>query len=428
MERTNKYIAYWGLAMIWPFLGFVVAIRAGLSSLTLPVILFFSFLYGYSIYLYGGDILHYRDSFDDVAAYSWNDYVYLVTHTLDTDKGSQYHTHVAIQKPDIFALTFQFLVSRFTDNPRWFWGFLSVFYTYLIVLFVKEVAHHLPNKRKYWYEQVFIVALLMVIPFYVGVTGVRFWPALFIFLIFVLKHLSTNSIKYLFLSALSVLIHYSFFFPVSLYLIIALTGFRRWSVGPVVISAFVVVALSSTTDLFMFLQNWATVFEDTSVEQNVGGYVDQDIYKMRIEKASARNWYVQLSSDLLLYLLLTTCTIDFFGISKLRDTPLTSRLFLCGLLFFSLTLLSFNLGSIGRFKNIFFLLMLVRYAILLNAYPKKMYLKTLAYMLVPVLALHILVSFRSGFYTVDPLLLIGNPITLLLSQSSESLSELLVGH
>lgn len=428
MQRNEGHLGYWGLSLIWPFLGFVLAIRSGLSKFTIPVILFFSFLYGYSVYIQGGDIVHYRDSFDDVSQYSWSDYLFLVTHSLDANKNANFSPNVAIQKPDIFALTAQFVVSRFTDNPRWFWGLLSVFYTYLIILFTKKVFKHLPFKRRYWHELVFIVALLTVIPFYVGVTGVRFWPALFVFMIFIVKYLETGSLKYILFSSLSVLIHYSFFFPVGLCVILALTNFNRGLVSSIVVVSMLIFLLSTTTGMFQFLQNWVTVFDDTSIEENIGGYVDEKIYQMRKDEASGRNWYVQLSADMVLYFFLVTAALDFFRISKLKETEMTKRIFALALIFFTLTLLSFNLGSIARFKNIFFLLMLFRYAILLNHDPVNGYLKGISYVLVPILTLFVLVSFRSGFYTVDPLLVIGNPITIFFAESSTSLSEFLVGH
>ncbi len=42
--------------------------------------------------------------------------------------------------------------------------------------------------------------------------------------------------------------------------------------------------------------------------------------------------------------------------------------------------------------------------------------------------LYIIVVFRAGFYTVDPLLLVNNSIFTFFMHSDISLSELLIGH
>ena len=199
-------------------------------------------------------------------------------------------------------------------------------------------------------------------------------------------------------------------------------------IGAILLLSVIVFLGTSVSGMFQFLQNWVTIFDDTSIQSNISGYVDEDIYNMRQSEASGRNWYVKLSSDLVLYFFLIVTALDFMGLSKIRDTGLTKRMFPIILLFFALAILAFNLGSIARFKNVFYLLVLARYIIIFNHYPRSYYLRTASFVLIPIFTLYIIVSLRTGFYSVDPMLLVGNAISVLFSQPTESLSEFLVGH
>jgi hypothetical protein len=86
------------------------------------------------------------------------------------------------------------------------------------------------------------------------------------------------------------------------------------------------------------------------------------------------------------------------------------------------------MGSLSRFKYVYFLLLLSRFVILAGLQPENKKMKAITKIFVPFLALYILVTFRAGFYFVDPLLLINNSLTMFFLNSDISLSEFIVGH
>lgn len=406
----------------------MLALRKGLNIRYQPIILAFSFLFGYSVFQYGGDIIGYKETFEEVVSYSWYDYGYLVTHSLDPERTIHYSPNSVTQKPDIFALTSMFLVSRVTDNPRWFWGLISLIYTWFILLVFREVKQQFNFAGHRKLHLMFIVALAAVIPFYVGVTGVRFWPALFLFVLFVLKYTRTGKSKFVFLSALSILIHYAYFVPVGIFVLYHLFPVKRMGARVLVFGSIAFFFLSTTTGIFNFLQEASTIFEETTIKSSVESYTNQEIYEQRIQKGEQANWYVALWRGGIHYFLLFATLIEFLGLVRWRDTAFTRKLYPLLIIFFCLTLVTFNLGSLGRFKNIFYLLALSRYVVLFAYNFDKRYFKTLSYVLAPLLAINIVISMRAGFYFVDPLLIISNPVILFLTSSSESLSEFIVGH
>jgi hypothetical protein len=160
----------------------------------------------------------------------------------------------------------------------------------------------------------------------------------------------------------------------------------------------------------------------------VSGYSNEDQLEVRKEKAAGANWYVKLRGEAMLYFLLMITFIEVFGIIQFKSSPFLDKIQPLLILFLCITLLTMNLGSIGRFKNIFYLLSLSRYVILIGLQPLNYVLKVYSYLLIPILVLWVLVIFRAGFYFMDPFLLLNNGITAFFVRSNESLSEFLIGH
>jgi hypothetical protein len=426
ISRLSRGSLYF-LFFIWPFASFLLAAGRIVSKQYQGVILLFSFLFGYSVYLYSGDILDYERSFYQVHDYSWDDFLYLISHVLSADKLNHYTTNTVNQQPDIYALTLQFLVSRFTDNPRWFWAIVSLLYTYIFLKFINEVALQIKWTNK-WPQKIFFLYLALVIPFYVGVTGVRFWTALFFFMVFAMRYVRTNELKYIFIAALSTVIHYSFLVPLVLLFAYRYIKISRVLTIFLVLLSLTYFSLSSNTQMLGAIQSNLTFFGETTIGSRAEGYSDVEIFGQRIEKSSGANWYKQLQPQALHYFLTIVFLLEFFGLFKWRSNAFLDRLYPFIIIFFCLALLSFSLGSIGRFKNIFYLATLFRYTALCGLNPDSRSLRNLSYIIVPILFLHVMVSFRGGFYYVDPLLLIGNPVVLFLVQSGQSLSEFLIGH
>jgi hypothetical protein len=419
----------WLFFLIWPFGGFCFALKNVLNRNYHKIILAFSFLFGYSVYLYSGDIINYETSFHEVRTnYAWSDYFYLMTHVFSPDKLDHYIPNVVTRQPDVYAFSLQFFISRLTDNPRWFWAIVSVIYTAFFLTFITEIAKEVKWIDKNIAQKVFFIALLVVIPYYVGVTGVRFWTALFVFMIGAIRLVRNRQIKHLLYASLSILIHYSFFLPVAILIIYRLVRLRRDVRYVLVFGCMMFFVVSSTTSLLGFIENSLTFFSETTIEERISGYSDEEQLVGKQEKAAKANWYVKTRAEALLYFLLIITSLEAFGIIKFRNNEFLASMEPLIILFLCITLLTINLGSIGRFKNIFYLLSLSRYIILIGMMPLNHTLKLYSYILMPILLLWIIVTFRAGFYFTEPLLLVNNVFTTFVMHSEVSLSEFLVGH
>lgn len=427
MKGSLKF--HYLLLLISPFLAFLLALRNGFDKRYQRIILAFSFLYGYGVYPYSGDILDYQETFANVLQYNWSDFWYILTNKLDSSALETYAPNDVSRKPDIFALVLMFLSSRISDSPRLFWGLVSIVYTWFMLLFFNEAKRHFKLTRGSWIHFTLMFFLLIVIPKYVGVTGVRFWPALFLFMYYLLRYIRSDySIKFIFYAALSTLIHYSFFVPVLLLLVFHFVPLKNIFSRFLVLVSVLFFVLSSTTGLFDVLQKAVEATDETTIGQSAESYANQDIYEQRVGKAKKSNWYVQVRASAHYYLFMIVFLLEIIGFVKLKETHYSKMMFPIVVVFLCLTLLTFNLGSVGRFKNIFILLILVRYIVIFPLNRRSLFFKSLGVVLVPIVALFFVVLMRSEFYYIESYLPVHNAISIFFIRADESLSEFIVGH
>ena len=427
IQSQNNVYSWIGFLFV-PFLMFLYAIKNFFNKNSQLLILAFSFLYGYSVFLESGDITRYEITFYEVASYTWDDYYYLVTNFLSVEREIYYDLNAAISKPDLYSLSLNYIISRFTENPRWFWAFVSVIYTALTINFINTIAAETNWIKNLFSQRVFFIGLVLIVPFYFGVSGVRFWPALFLYSTYALKYLYYKDLKYLLIASLSILFHYTFLLPVLLLIITAILPKSRLFYKIIIILSLLIFSLSTVSTSLGAIKNATALFEETAIEESSNPYTNEDSLNERKEQGLQSNWYVRYKNISIFYFFLVLGLLDVLGIFRFEENDFLRATFPLLVAFLALTLLTYGLGSIARFRFIFYILILSRYVILAGFQPFDKKLKFMSLSFLPILTLYILVVFRAGFYTVDPLLLVNNSIFTFFMHSEISLSELLIGH
>lgn len=418
------------LSFFFPSIGFLAVANKLWNKNYHSVILFFAFWFGYFIFIKeegNGDILRYKAAFDITANYSWNDFFNLIGNTFSPEKLTSYPETVVNSKPDMYALSLQFLVSRFTTNFRWFFGLVSLLYTFFFLQFIRQVLLLTGIKsNKVW--RFFFTFLVVIVPFYVGVTGIRFWAALFVFLTFTIKYIRTNKPINILFTFLSILIHYTFLFPVAILLIYRFLNISKFILKILVIGSMAFFTISTTTGLLGYADTVLELFEDSSVKDAADSYTNEEDLEERSKAIQATNWYVWGKESAIIFVFAVFFLVDFTGVAKWRTDKRMDSWYSLYVLFFCIFMMSYGLGSIARFKYVFYLLSLVRLLLLVTVNRNNRSLNFVYYSMFPVMVLHFVVSCRVGFYYVDPLLLVGNPVLYFFTSSSVSMSEFLIGH
>lgn len=426
-ESKNIKSALIVISLFLPIIPFLFAARNIWNKRYHFAVLIFSFWFGYSVFLYSGDILEYEKSFPIVANYTWRDFFSILSDTYSDDKFNVYEENVVISKPDMYALCMQFFVSRVTNESRAFFALVSLIYTYFFLKFIQEVILATGTSKSKMFK-IFGVFLLFIVPFYVGVTGIRFWTALFLYMLFTMRYLRTGSLKSLMLTGLSILIHYTFMFPVLVLLTYQFLKLSKTFSRVLVVASIFYFLLASTTGVLGFIEQSLSIFNETSISETASSYTNSEVLNQRLNSTGEANWYVLLRSTLITYSFIVIFILEYFKIIQFRKFSFIERITPLQVIFFCIAMFTINLGSLARFNYIFQMLTIIKMMYIVVREPNNRRLKILSNTLIPVIALHILVSLRAGFYYVDPLLVIGNPIVFLTTQSSISLSEFLVGH
>ncbi len=157
-SRQNNIYSWIGFIFV-PFVMFLYALKNFFNRNNQMLILAFSFLYGYSVFLTTGDITRYESTFYEVASYTWDDYYYLLTNFLSVEKDLYYTMNSAINKPDLYSLSLNFIITRFTENPRWFWAFVSIIYTYFIINFLNTLSKETIWIKYLYMQRVFFISI-----------------------------------------------------------------------------------------------------------------------------------------------------------------------------------------------------------------------------------------------------------------------------
>jgi hypothetical protein len=168
--------------------------------------------------------------------------------------------------------------------------------------------------------------------------------------------------------------------------------------------------------------------DDSTVGQSMESYANQDLYAQKEKKSSSTNWYVRVRAYAHVYILLLAFLMEFFGVVKLSETEFSKKMMPILIIFFCVALITFNLGSIGRFKYIFLLLISVRYVIIYPINQTATFFKFFMIAMTPIILIFIIVTLRAEFYFIEPQLLVNNSIGIFFVRAKESLSEFIVGH
>lgn len=388
----------------------------------------FCFFYGFSATTGGGDMERYEREFHrwtEVSDFNLFNYYFQVY------SGGDYERYdlMATGKPDVFAVTMLYLTSRVSNSPKLFFGLVGLVYFWLLFLFYDEVIQLVGfrNEKRY---KIYLFFLLMIVPFGTGIMGVRFWHGLFFYLLFLMKLLRTKNPQYLIILPLASLFHYTFIFPALFSAVIYFLPLNKLLLRILVILSLGFGLASSNASLVGQAETAVSLVGSEDIEESTSGYLDASKYKQTDDAAtgSSKRWYAKYRFPILIWFLVIVYFLHFF---KYVRAPLGSSLIYEKFLsaFFILSMLTMNLGSLGRFIYVFVFLMIIlllssQWQIQHNRVVNKVIENSFYF----VIFLNIIVIFRGQFYTVNPFLLVSPSVLLPFLDSDVSLSELLVGH
>lgn len=315
---------------------------------------------------------------------------------------------------DVFRPTLQFLVSRFTDNGHVFFFVLAIIYGFFYSRNIWYILGKIADQRikGLW---VLIALFFLVCPIW-NINGVRMWTALHVFCYGAIPYLLDGKKKRLIWSAISILIHHSFIFPIAL-----LAGF-------ILVQKKVVMNNNILTGLFLFYLFTLTVkaidlgalnvalqaYLPGFYEDRIDGYVNETTLATRLERTSQNSWHVAFFNNLQYWIHQLLIVSSFITIRKFKNR-LTDilPLFAFALLIYGFSNILACVPSGGRYITIAKMFMVSVYLLVYGEMYAISYCRKYLPYILSVLAFSLIFDIRKGleFYGLG---LFGNFITAIL--------------
>lgn len=389
--------------ILFPFLGFVNALRNYRSSWAKPTMIAFVAFFGMSMV---------KSDASDSTRYVQNlELMYNSDKDFDTIQASFYNQDDG--QVDIYVAISTFIFSLFTDNGNLLFMFFGLVFGYFYANNIWLVLNQSKGKL-HWEQYLVIAAFSLVIGFW-NINGVRMWTAAHIFFYGGFLYLFHDKKKGLAIASTSFLFHFSFVLPVVLLLAYSLVKINYRFLYIFYIASFFVSELNID-------------FIKTSLESNmpdfllpkVKTYFNEDYLEGYEEVIVSANWYILYYKKILTYFTVLFISVVFF---KTNPTAQIKKLLGFSFLFLSVANILSLLPSGGRFLNVAFLFSSAAIFIILSN-TKDVIVKRSLRVFSPLLILFCIISIRLSldYFNITTLT---NPVIVMLTDINEPLINLI---
>ncbi len=278
--------------IFWPFIAFLLACSDYKNKISKRIILAFFALYGLLFYLNPlMDGFRRAEHFQKISQQPFSNLINVFDNLYE-------------ESLDFVEPLLMFIVSRFTD----FYGILYVVYALIfgsLMLYYlnKLYGHYESNKNAN--TVMFLIFLVCANPIY-NIGGFRMWTAAWIYAICVLNYIHKPNYKYLLLSAISFLVHFSFFPLVVVFAIYTFFKNRVKIYGILAISTFFVAQLNIAK-----VREYAALF-GTASERKITAYTYEGHIETVAELSDNSAWYVQFINGGVKYFILFCLLFIFY--------------------------------------------------------------------------------------------------------------------
>ena len=419
MEATYQNKDHWYLFLLFPSLAAIMAIRSFRSSWAKNIIWAFAVFYGFTFSILlpvnkdgvSADINRNTDEITNL--YQSN------IGFSDIPKLYQANTNI-----DILQLTISIAVSLVTDSPRVLTAVFGLVFGFFYSRNIWFVIERMKGKLKQT-AIVLLIAYALINPIW-NINGFRFFTAAQVFIYGLLPFLFDGKKKGILISALSILVHFSFLLPVGVLLLYVILGNRT-----LIYFIFFLASLLSTGINIVAFNNLVESSVPKVLADRTATYRNEDTVE-ELQSGTAysdspqRNWYINLYNAGLQWPLTAFLAILFF---KRKKMALFDKNFLSSLsfsfLFLGVANIMTSLPSGGRFITVAMFSALPLIILYVQNFPGEKYLTHKVMIALPALLLFIIVSIRIGFLTISVNTIMGNPIVALFTDYNIALDEII---
>lgn len=419
MAVIQKNKDHWIFFFLFPFIAFITAIRRYRApwarNVSWAFIVFFGFTLGLSKELSSGE------ETADITRYSSEMKVYNKMNLSFTDIVKLYEDNDDF---DILRLTLAIVISRFTDSEQILFAVYGLIFGFFFSRNLWYLFDGIKNKLKS--STIILLSVFFLINPFWNINGFRFWTAVHIYVYGLLPFLMEGKKNKLWVSALSIFVHFSFMLPLGIlgiYLIL-----KNKTIIYFVFFIFSIFVSGINVKIFN-----EAVEENISenIAERTAAYRDEDnVEEFRLGTSETNkqpnSWHARFYTGALHYSLLICMVWLFFKRSILKkiDPGLLSTLSF-SLLFWGVGNIMSSLPSGGRFLNIAYLSATSLVIFCLQKTERGSSIDKMARLLSPAFLFYAIVAFRVGLYFISVNTIIGNPILIFFTDYNFSLNDLI---
>lgn len=318
---------------------------------------------------------------------------------------------------DILHPLITFLVSRFTINPSILLAVFGSIFGYFYSRNIWYLLNRIDENKNF----VFILLILtyaLLNPIW-NINGFRMWTAAQIFLFGLLPFLIEGRLKSLVWVLISVFMHFSFLFPLTIVMLFLIFNNK----SAIYLIFFLITSFIKELDL-QSVRSLLTFLPDI-FQTKVISYTNSDYAELVKLNDQEYNWYIKYAGKVVEWVIYTQVIISYFFcknfFSKRKDLL---TLFCFSLLLYGFANISSLVPSGGRF---IYLADTFMFAFFILSFPLfstiKIY-KTITRLMIPFLLLFCIVAIRVGMDYYGLMTIIGNPFVASIMKVNNPLIEI----
>lgn len=410
----NNRLWLWILFIIYPLGSFFYAVKNfRIKKYRIFILLFFGF-YGFTFLpIPDSDGSRYHDDFERTVTYSFSEYSSDIQDVFD---GKSVNA-------DFYANTLKFVAHSFSSSSKFYFLLAALVYFFVLIKLLETIWESVVNEYS-GHLISFFIGCCFIYNISAGVNSIRFPLAFLVFAYGAINYILYKEKKFIVISFLSVLIHFSFSISFVFLVLFAVLNIKKnlWIIYLALLFAVLFSSVFPT-----FLEQNITLFGNITSDK-FNAYTQDGFLETREDNLEVWNWYVYFNFYATYYFTFGAILLTRLRVFKLNFDTQANNIYIFTLLMLINALLSGSVVDVisNRFNLLFsfFALLYLFYLSKLNY--KNRLLKFLNFIYIPILIINILVKLRGDLYTFNSLVVFGNFIASFFLEVTISIQDLLI--
>ena len=335
----NKLFEKLLLFIINPFVGFLESFRSPQKHNSRVIIYLWFIAFGFCFVpesenvVNSGDATRYAMDFRDAQTYTTQNYL--------NDINDYFNNNLTTDTRDLYTLTLNFVVSRFTDNFHWLFMVFAIVFGFF---YVKSMIFVIPNDNEKFLPLIIPILFLLFCfsnPIY-NINGVRFWTAAWVAVYIMFQVLVNKKYIYLLLLPVTYLIHAGFIFFIIVFLIYLFSRkfHSFWNI------AFIVSLFFTASSLVSEFAGFSSLLPE-NLQRFMTYYASEDIIAEKMQAQESLPMYARILNLLPRIILNILVALCLFNRDKLNETNRSKEVLEFLVVLMSIVNITLSIPSVG---------------------------------------------------------------------------------